>query len=429
MVDDGAREGSAEAAGRVDAGLVELPVAAAVERDDGVPGQGVGLDEHDVAGVMPGVGGSRRGRPGSRDAPSARPAMAVVRTSRDMVTEASFRIDTECRRIDMPALTDASGWVRCCPPSVGHRSARSYLPASLFGLRPGRSTTRRGRWTRRSAAWLQDLTTAGPVREDAEQRLHALLLRACRAELGGRRRARAGHRAGVDDLAEQAATDATLAVLGKLDRFRGESRFTTWAYAFAVFEVSTVLGPSLAPRASGSRSANSTGRRCPTASVRGPEEIAQARELVRLVRRAVDEELTPRQRALFLAVVVEGVPLDALVDELGTTRGAVYKTVFDARRKIRQFLDANGYLGRPEGRPAMSGTGTGPPCSTGCSTSTPATAAAITPARSCTSTRSWWRAARTPRAAHPAVAAHLRSCGPCFDDLEGLLALVTGEER
>jgi RNA polymerase sigma-70 factor (ECF subfamily) len=53
--------------------------------------------------------------------------------------------------------------------------------------------------------------------------------------------------------------------------------------------------------------------------------------------------LTPRQRALFLAIIVEAVPLDALVDELGTTRGAVYKTVFDARRKIRQFLDANGY--------------------------------------------------------------------------------------
>ncbi len=128
---------------------------------------------------------------------------------------------------------------------------RKVLPAGfVVGLRawkPRRTLERS--LDPASVAWLQDLTTAGPVRADAEQRLHALLLRACRAELG-RRAPRAGLTGpDVDDLAEQAATDATLAVLGKLDRFRGESRFTTWAYAFAVFEVSTVLGRRLAPRA------------------------------------------------------------------------------------------------------------------------------------------------------------------------------------
>jgi RNA polymerase sigma-70 factor (ECF subfamily) len=202
-----------------------------------------------------------------------------------------------------------------------------------------------------TVAWLQNLTTAGPVREDAEQRLHALLLRACRAELG-RRAPRAGLTGpDVDDLAHQAATDATLAVLAKLDCFRGESRFTTWAYAFAVFEVSTVLGLHWRRGHERVEVSEQQWAALPERFAAGPEEIAQARELVRLVRRAVDEELTPRQRALFLAVVVEGVPLDALVDELGTTRGAVYKTVFDARRKIRQFLDANGYPVPKGGRP------------------------------------------------------------------------------
>src|SRR6478736_5668992 len=92
-----------------------------------------------------------------------------------------------------------------------------------------------------SAAWLRDLASEGNVREDAVRRLRDLMLRACRGEVA-RRAGRAGL-AGpdVDDLAQQAASDATLAVLAKLDRFRGESRFTTWAYSFAVFEVSRAL--------------------------------------------------------------------------------------------------------------------------------------------------------------------------------------------
>jgi hypothetical protein len=85
----------------------------------------------------------------------------------------------------------------------------------------------------------------------------------------------------------------------------------------------------------------------------GPEDAARAREPVRLVRRAVDEELTPRQRALLLAVVVEGVPLDTVVDELGTTRGAVYKTT----RGVNPAVPRRERVPRPEGRPAVSGSG------------------------------------------------------------------------
>ena len=172
-----------------------------------------------------------------------------------------------------------------------------------------------------SVAWVADLGAEGARREDAVQRLHALLLRACRAELG-RRAPRAGLTGpDVDDLALQAAADATLAVLGKLERFRGESRFTTWAYAFAVFEVSTVLGRRWRRTHERVEITPELWDTMPDRLGAGPEEVVQARELVRLLRTAVERELTPRQRALFLAVVVENVPLDALVDELGTTRG------------------------------------------------------------------------------------------------------------
>jgi RNA polymerase sigma-70 factor (ECF subfamily) len=69
-----------------------------------------------------------------------------------------------------------------------------------------------------------------------------------------------------------------------------------------------------------------------------------ARELADAVRRAVDEHLSPRQRQVFVAIVLNGVPLDALVAELASTRNAIYKTMFDARRKLRSALGTNGYL-------------------------------------------------------------------------------------
>ena len=193
---------------------------------------------------------------------------------------------------------------------------------------------------------MRALSGTGREHEAAVTRLHALLLRVSRAEL--RRRSARVPVAGpeLDDLAHQAADDATVAVLAKLATFRGESRFTTWVYKFAVFEVSATLG----------RQAWRTGQlaldaeqweRLPARLGPGPADQAEAAELAAAVRRAVDE-LTPHQRRLFVAVVVDGVPLDALVAALGTNRNAVYKTVFDARRKIRQHLVAHGHV--PEGR-------------------------------------------------------------------------------
>ena len=93
-----------------------------------------------------------------------------------------------------------------------------------------------------SACWVEDLRSSGPARELALARLHALLLRVARSEL--RRREGRHPVAGpeLDDLAHQAADDALVAVMAKLVRFRGESRFTTWAYKFAVLEVSAKLG-------------------------------------------------------------------------------------------------------------------------------------------------------------------------------------------
>src|SRR5215208_250837 len=93
-----------------------------------------------------------------------------------------------------------------------------------------------------SQAWIEALSSDGPAREDAIARLHSLLLRAARFEVGRRARSVRHLRGGdLDDVATQSADDALVAVLAKLDRFRGESRFTTWAYKFALLEASVNL--------------------------------------------------------------------------------------------------------------------------------------------------------------------------------------------
>lgn len=194
-----------------------------------------------------------------------------------------------------------------------------------------------------TATWVSTLSCAGPEHDAAVARLHAMLLRVSRAELSRRasRIALAGPE--LDDLAHQAADDATMAVLGKLAGFRGESRFTTWAYKFAVFEVSGKLARHTWRRGGLALDAEQW-ERLPDRLGPGPADEALAAELAAAVRRAVDQELTDHQRRLFIAIVVNGVPLDAIVAALDTNRNAVYKTVFDARRKIRQYLVAHGYL-------------------------------------------------------------------------------------
>jgi RNA polymerase sigma-70 factor, ECF subfamily len=81
-----------------------------------------------------------------------------------------------------------------------------------------------------------------------------------------------------------------------------------------------------------------------------PVQELEGRDLVAAVRRAVDAELTPRQRELLVAMVVKGIPLDALVIKLGSQRNAMYKMMFDARRKLRIALVADGYLNDEKSR-------------------------------------------------------------------------------
>jgi RNA polymerase sigma-70 factor (ECF subfamily) len=194
-----------------------------------------------------------------------------------------------------------------------------------------------------SAEWLRVLADSGPRREAALARLHEMLLRIARGE--ARRRGPRLQLTGpeLDDLAHQAAADALIAITGKLGQFRGESRFTTWAYKFVIFEVSAKIGRHFWRHPSVPFDAQDWDR-LPGRFGFDPAQEAEWRDLLAALRRAVEQELTGRQRRVFVALALNGVPLDTLVIEMASNRNAIYKTMFDARRKLRAALVANGYL-------------------------------------------------------------------------------------
>ena len=191
------------------------------------------------------------------------------------------------------------------------------------------------------ADWVQALTVDGPHRDIALARLHALLTRAARHQIG-RMRSQLGDvgRESLDELALQAADEAMVALLAKLHTFQGRSRFTTWAYKFAILQAATeVRSQSWRARQVSLDDASVIADLQPSAP-----DLAEAAELARAVERAIADALTAHQRRVVLALLVDGVPIDVLAERLGTNRNALYKTLHDARVRIRAHLAAAGFL-------------------------------------------------------------------------------------
>jgi RNA polymerase sigma-70 factor, ECF subfamily len=189
----------------------------------------------------------------------------------------------------------------------------------------------------RSDALVDRLRCGGPEREGALPELHALLLRAARFE-ATRRRATLPHLRGdeLDDIALEAADDALVAVLAKLDDFRGASRFSTWAYKFALLETEAKLRRRAWQRREIALEADDWSLFADPGG--SPAAEVERTELLAAVRRAIATALTPRQRDVLIAVALNGVPAGVLAERLGTSRGALYKTLHDARLKLRSEL-------------------------------------------------------------------------------------------
>jgi len=186
------------------------------------------------------------------------------------------------------------------------------------------------------------LRQTGPVRDAAIAELHGLLLRGAHHELRRRDEVLARLSAGeLDDLAHQATDDALAAILGKLDTFRGESRFTTWAYKFVLLEA----GVKARRRAWQGREItleDETWRHIAD-NAPGAQQTVEDSDLLRAIVDAIGSTLTAHQREVFTALALNGIPIDVLAERLTSTRGALYKTLHDARRKLRTALADAGY--------------------------------------------------------------------------------------
>ena len=183
--------------------------------------------------------------------------------------------------------------------------------------------------------WIDGLKARSP---EAVERLHAVLLRAARFEVA-RRRPMLPHLRGneLEDIALEAADDAMMAVLARLDDFEGRAKFTTWVYKFALLEAAVKL-----------RRRAWQGKEIPLepeswsllgSTALEPAEETEQSELIAEIRHGIDETLTPHQRRVLVAIALNGVPVDVLAQRLGTTRGALYKTLHDARQRLRRYLE------------------------------------------------------------------------------------------
>jgi RNA polymerase sigma-70 factor (ECF subfamily) len=204
--------------------------------------------------------------------------------------------------------------------------------------------------TRTNQEWLQDLVADGIVQETAITDLRDLLLRAT-LYFFSRNVGDFQHldREEIIQRAEDCAQDALIAVLNHLTDFRGESKFTTWAYKFAI---NMALVAARRERWKGisldaldtSKESNVVEKMMQESSREvTPERSAMQTEVQRVIVEVIQHELTDKQRQVVLMMIFYEVPLDEVARHFESNRNAVYKLLHDARRKIKKNLEQHGF--------------------------------------------------------------------------------------
>jgi len=190
--------------------------------------------------------------------------------------------------------------------------------------------------------WISQLRAGHPKYNETVAALHDLLRRVSISELS-RRRPMLFSISGpeFDDLAQQAADDAVIDVLTKLDQFNGRCRFTTWVYKFAVYEVADKVARHVWRRQRPAVEGVDWDELIHS-ELATPEDQAERRAQLRALSTAIGE-LAERQRIVFVAVALNEVPVDVLAIELHTNRNAIYKNLFDARKRLRARMAAAGH--------------------------------------------------------------------------------------
>lgn len=200
---------------------------------------------------------------------------------------------------------------------------------------------------RTNEEWLRELRSTGAEQQEAINDLREYLLRAVLyffSQNPGDLRGLA--REEIEQVAQDLAQDALLTVLNHLDEFRGESKFTTWAYRFAI---NISLVEARRQRWKNVSLDNLLARaevpdlQLEDKNAADPDLAARQREIWTVVRDVIDHDLTPRQREILIAVAFEDVPMDVVTKQFNTNRNAVYKMLHDARAKLKKSLEERGF--------------------------------------------------------------------------------------
>lgn len=190
---------------------------------------------------------------------------------------------------------------------------------------------------RTNQEWVSALQ--GPDREVALAELFAILKHGLTYALSSRANVDMAH---IEDFAQ----DAVLRILEKLDSFRGESQFTTWANKIAIHVAFTELRrrrwqnvslDGIVESQEGDWIPESLADPAAT-----PEQSATQRQLLSTLRRLISRELTDKQRQAMVAIVLQGMPLDEVARRMDTNRNALYKLLHDARKRLKRELLAEG---------------------------------------------------------------------------------------
>ncbi len=194
---------------------------------------------------------------------------------------------------------------------------------------------------------MHDLRSEGPEQQEAINDLREYLMRAVLyfftqnpGELRGLAREE------IQQVAEDLAQDALLTVLNHVDEFRGESKFTTWAYRFAI---NMSLVEARRQRWKNVSLENMLSKtEVPAFQVEDknaadPDLAARQQEIWRVVRQAIDQDLTPRQREILMAIAFEDIPMEIVTEQFHMNRNAVYKMLHDARAKLKKSLEEKGF--------------------------------------------------------------------------------------
>jgi RNA polymerase sigma-70 factor, ECF subfamily len=203
---------------------------------------------------------------------------------------------------------------------------------------------------RTNEEWLQDLNATGEMQEAALGDLRHLLFRAALYffsrnldDLNGMNREE------ILQCAEDCAQEALIAVMNHLSDFRGDSKFTTWVYKFAInMALMTARRErwkevSLDQLTSSPDGAHFEWIAHDTSSTMVPDRSAQQVEITEIIQQVIERDLSEKQRQVLMLMIFHAVPMDEVVQRMGTNRNAIYKLLHDARRKLKSKLRAHGF--------------------------------------------------------------------------------------